>query len=198
MCPAETESTSPLPLVDTERLANTFSGSGGDSAYEILRQYRQFTEANGYWSNVAREQGLAKSRAQRWDGDSQPAVVDTVEVATSKGWTADEWTPTVEAIADLVVALIASGSVNGAYAPAWSVGEKPPRNVVMDALETVGVGAVRDGNVVTPEPHEVALGRALVVAGAPLPKRCPSGCSRRRPNAGGAGSGSSRSAKARG
>jgi hypothetical protein len=45
--------------------------------------------------------------------------------------------------------------------------DKRPQNVVTDALETVGVGAVRDGNIITPEQHEVALGRALVVAGAP-------------------------------
>ncbi len=167
MSPAEKETAGPLPLVDTERLANTFSGSGGDSAYEIYQQYQRFTDANGYWSNIAREHDLGKSRAQRWDRGSQPAVVETVEVATSKGWTADEWTPTVEAIADLVVSLIASGSLNGAYAPQWSMGGKPPQDVVIDALEAVGVGAVREGNIISPEEHEVALGRALVVAGAP-------------------------------
>lgn len=85
----------------------------------------------------------------------------------SNGWTADEWTPTVEAIGDLVVALIASGSVDGAVSPQWSIGDSRPGDIVIDALDTVGVGSEQSGTIITPEQHEVALGRALVVAGAP-------------------------------
>jgi len=154
----------PLPLVDVKSLAKTYGDP--EQGLETLDQYRRFEAADGYYTNVAREEDIPMSRAQKWRDGSVPRIVQTVDLATDQGWLAEQWTEAVAAVANLVIGIHAGGSLGKNYHPQWHLdGEGQDR--IRAALETIGVGATVKGATVRPSAHGASLGRALVVAGAP-------------------------------
>lgn len=56
------DSGEPLPLTDAESIIRTY----GDAEAELAKvdQYRRFTAADGFWTNVAREEDIPQSRTE--------------------------------------------------------------------------------------------------------------------------------------
>jgi len=176
-----------MPLVDADALARTYDHPSKDPVAAV-ELYREATAKPENWgsqrvasainSDQGNEfEGISRAEVQAWvDGDSKPDVVRAVDEARDLGWTADEWTDTVRALAELVIGVYAFGSINKRdYSPSWSPNKDANEGAIEDALDRVGVDSQhveRDhqgqGDEIKPAHHGTQLGRALVVAGAPV------------------------------
>jgi len=176
-----------MPLVDADALARTYNHRSKDP-WEAVELYREANAKPENWgaqrvaSAINSDQanafmGLSRSELRAWvDGDSKPDAARAVDVARELGWVADEWTDTVRALAQLVVGVYAFGSIVEAnYAPSWSPDDPDSEAAIERALEAAGVGyqhIARDdsaqGDEIRAASHGTRLGRALVVAGAPV------------------------------
>ena len=175
------------PLVDPKALARTYNHPSKDPL-RAVELYREATKKPENWgaqrvasainSDQTNEfEGISRSEVRAWvDNDSKPDAARAVEVARELGWDAEEWTDTVRAIATLVIGIYAFGSiVERNYVPSWSPDDDESQAAIEDALTWVGVGyqhVERDdpgqGDEIKPAQHATRLGRALVVAGAPV------------------------------
>jgi len=176
-----------MPLVDADVLVQTYNHPSKDpcTAVELYREaakkpknwgsQRVASAINADQSNEF--EGISRSEVRSWvDGDSKPDAARAVDEARDLGWTADEWTDTVRALAKLVIGVYAFGSINKRdYSPSWSPDNDANEGAIKDALDRVGVDSQhvkRDheghGDEIKPAHHGTQLGRALVVAGAPV------------------------------
>jgi len=176
-----------MPLVDADALARTYNHPSKDPVAAV-ELYREATAKPENWgsqrvasainSDQSNEfEGISRSEVRAWvDGNSKPDAARAVEEARDLGWTADEWTDTVRALARLVIGIYAFGSINERdYSPSWSPDNDANEGATEDALDRVGVGSQhveRDhesqGDEIKPAHHGTQLGRALVVADAPV------------------------------
>ncbi len=175
------------PLVTSEALAQTYNHPSKDpwTAIELYREatkkpddwaaQRVASAINGDQSNEF--EGISRSEVRAWvDGDSKPDAARAVDIARDFGWNAEEWTDTVRALAKLVIGIYAFGSITEKYyVPSWSPSNEENRRDIETALTWAGVGyqhVERDdesqGDEIKPAQHGSRLGRALVVAGAPI------------------------------
>ncbi|QAU13526.1 hypothetical protein EKH57_12845 [Halorubrum sp. BOL3-1] len=122
-------------------------------------------------------EGVTRGEIRAWvDDGGMPDAAHAVQTARELGWNGDTWTDAVRGIARLVIGVYAFGSVNERnFAPSWSPDNPDSEMAIQDALNSVGVGhqhVERDnskqGNEIRPTTHATRLGRALVVAGAPV------------------------------
>ncbi len=150
----------PLPLVDAETLAATYS----EKMRDLLDEYRSFEATDGYYTNVARELAIPAGRARRWDEGAQPQIVPVIERCAERGWFDAEWTSVVEAIADLAVCVHAGGSIPDGFTPAWTASDEVG-SCVRDALDRTGVGVKERNGQLSPGEDGAVLGRTLVAAG---------------------------------
>ncbi len=176
-----------MPLVDADSLARTYNHPSKDP-WTAVNLYREAAKKPENWgsqrvasainSDQSNEfEGISRSEVRAWvDGNSKPDAARAVEEARDRGWTADEWTDTVRALAVLVIGVYAFGSINKRdYSPSWSPDNDANDGAIEDALDRVGVDSQhveRDhegqGDEIKPSRHGTQLGRALVVAGAPI------------------------------
>jgi len=175
------------PLVTAQSLARTYNHPSKDpwSAVELYREAMTKPEnwgaqrvASAINSDQSNDfEGISRGEVRAWvDGDSKPDAARAVDVARDLGWLADEWTDTVRALAQLVIGVYAFGSViERNYSPSWSPDDDASEAAIEAALDAVGVGSqhvTRDapaqGDEIKPASHGTRLGRALVVAGAPM------------------------------
>ncbi len=176
-----------MPLVDAEALARTYDHPSKDPV-EAVELYREATKKPENWgsqrvasainSDQSNEfEGISRSEVRAWvDDDSKPDAARAVDVARDLGWTAEKWTSTVRALAELVIGVYAFGSViERDYVPSWSPDDSGNVSTIECALEAVGVGyqhVARDdatqADEIKPASHGTRLGRALVVADAPV------------------------------
>jgi len=176
-----------MPIVDAEVLARTYDHPSKDPVAAV-ELYREATAKPENWgsqrvasainSDRSNEfEGISRSEVRAWvDDDSKPDAAHAVDEARDLGWTADEWTDTVWALAELVIGVYAFGSINKRdYSPSWSPDNVANERAIEDALDCVGVDSrhvVRDyeaqGDEIKPARHGSQLGRALFVAGAPV------------------------------
>jgi len=176
-----------MPLVDADGLARTFNHPSKDPV-EAVELYQEATKKPDDWgsqrvasainSDRSNEfEGISRSEVRAWvDGDSKPDAARAIDEARDLGWLADEWTATVRALVQLVIGVYAFGSiVERDYVPTWSPDNPDNELTIERVLEKVGVGFQhidRDesdkGDEIKPANHGTRLGRALVVAGAPV------------------------------
>ncbi len=176
-----------MPFVDADALTQTYDHPSKDpvAAVELYREAAKKPEdwgsqrvASAINSDLSNEfDGISRSEVRAWvDDNSKPDAARAVDVARDLGWLADEWTDTVRAIAELMIGVYAFGSmVERDYTPSWSPDDSDNESAIERALEMVGVGfqhVDRDdpgkGDEIKPANHGTRLGRALVVAGAPV------------------------------
>ena len=121
--------------------------------------------------------GVTRSEVRTWvDGDGMPDAARAVATARTHGWIATEWTPTTRALARLTIGSYTCGSITtSTYAPSWSPDDPDTEAQLTAALTQVGCGyrhisrtARAQGDEYRPARHGTHLGRALVVAGAPI------------------------------
>jgi len=176
-----------MSLVDADALVRTYNHPSKDPE-EAVELYWEATKKPENWgsqrvasainSDQSNEfKGISRSEVRAWvDGDSKPDAARAVDVAQDLGWFADEWTDTVRALAELVIGVFAFGSIGERnFSPAWSPDDAENEETVERALETIGVGyqhvdrdADGQADEIKPASHGTRLGRALVVAGAPV------------------------------
>ncbi len=175
------------PLVTPKALARTYDHPSKDP-WEAVELYREASAKPNNWgaqhvasainSDRANEfEGISRGEVRAWvDDDSKPDAARAVDVAREFGWDADGWNDTVRALAKLVVGIYAFGSVTERdYVPSWSPDGDESKATIETALTWVGVGyqqVQRDdpgqADEIKPARHATRLGRALVVAGAPV------------------------------
>jgi len=103
-----------------------------------------------------------------------PDAARAVETAEKLGWLSEEWTPTTRAFSQLVAGIFACGSVEvRGWVPGWAATNS--REIILASLKQIGVGyrtvdrdTVSQADELRPAKYASILGRALVVAGAPL------------------------------
>ncbi len=176
-----------MPLIDSQVLARTYNHPSKDP-WEAVQLYREAAKRPDDWGSTRvasainssggnEFEGVSRSEVRAWvDGDGMPDAARAVEVARDLGWDADGWTDTTEALAKLVIGVYAFGSIiEENYVPSWSPDNEESRAEIEEALTWAGVGyqhVKRDddaqGDEIKPGQHMTALGRALVVAGAPV------------------------------
>lgn len=174
-------------LVDPVALVQTYDHPSKDP-WTAVELYREATKRPNNWgsqrvaSAINSDQsndfeGVARGEVRAWvDGDSKPDAARAIDVAKDLGWDAGEWTDTTRALAELVIGIYAFGSIiKESYVPSWSPDDSDSEAAIESALTWVGVGyqhVERDsdaqGNEIKPGSHASHLGRALVVAGAPV------------------------------
>lgn len=175
------------PLVIPKALARTYNHPSKDS-WTAVELYREAAKKPDDWgaqrvasainSDQSNEfEGISRGEVRAWvDDDSKPDAARAVGIARDLGWDADEWTETVRALAKLVIGIYTFGSIiERNYTPSWSPDDDESEAVIEAALEQVDVGfqhVERDdpsqGDEIKPASHATRLGRALVVAGAPV------------------------------
>lgn len=174
-------------LVDAKSLAQTYDHPSKDpwTAVELYREaaakpddwgsQRVSSAINSDQSNEF--EGISRSEVRAWvDNGSMPDAARAIETTRNLGWNAEEWTDTVQALAKLVIGIYTFGSIiRRNYSPSWSPDDDISETVIKDALTQVGVGFQeitrverRQGDEIRPKSHATQLGRALVVAGAPV------------------------------
>ncbi|MDL0119408.1 hypothetical protein PNQ29_14495 [Halobacterium salinarum] len=174
-------------LITPKALARTYNHPSKDP-WTAVELYREASKKPDDWgaqrvaSAINSDQsngfdGISRGEVRAWvDDDSKPDAARAVDVARELGWDADEWTETVRALAQLVIGIYAFGSINERHrSPSWSPDDPDSEAAIEQALEQVGVGyqhVDRDdpgqGDEIRPASHASRLGRALVVAGAPI------------------------------
>lgn len=175
------------PLVDQKNLARTYNHPSKDP-WTAVELYREAAKKPNDWgaqrvasainSDQSNEfEDISRGEVRAWiDDDSKPDAARAVETARDLGWDADEWTNTVRALATLVIGIYTFGSIiERNYTPSWSPDDPESEAVIEQALEQIGVGyrhVTRDsqsqGDEIKPASHATRVGRALVVAGAPV------------------------------
>lgn len=176
-----------MPLVDPEALARTYNHPSKDP-WEAVQLYREAAKRSDDWgsqrvaSAINRDgsndfEGISRAEVRAWvDGDSMPDAARAIEIGRDFGWFAEEWTPAVRALAKLVIGVFAFGAIKETgFVPSWSPDNDQSEAEIETALDSVGVGfqhVERDadfqGDEIRPAQHASPLGRALVVAGAPM------------------------------
>jgi hypothetical protein len=176
-----------MRLVDPKALAQTYDHSSKE-AWTAVQLYREAAKKPDDWgstrvasainSDRSNEfEGISRSEVRAWvDDGGMPDAAHAVEVARNLGWDAEEWTETTKALAKLVIGVYAFGGIAEAdYRPSWSPSDEESAAEIETALTSVGVGyqhVERDdksqGDEIRPAEHLSRLGRALVVAGAPM------------------------------
>jgi len=176
-----------MPFVDAPALARTYNHPSKDP-WTAVKLHREAAKKPENWGsqrvasaiNSDRSNeftSISRSEVRAWvDDDSKPDAAHAVDEAHDLGWTADEWTDTVRALAELVIGVYAFGSINKRdYSPSWSPDNVANERAIEDALDRVGVDSQHvsreyeaQGDEIKPSCHGTQLGRALVVAGAPM------------------------------
>jgi len=174
-------------LVDARALAQTYNHPSKDP-WTAVELYREAAKKPDDWgsqrvasainSDRSNEfEGISRGEVRAWvDDDSKPDAAHAVDVARDLGWLEDGRTDTTEALAELVIGTYAFGSVNKRnYVPGWCPDDEESRAAIETALTWTGAGyqhVKRDsngqGDEIRPGQHASPLGRALVVAGAPV------------------------------
>lgn len=174
-------------IVDPEALARTYNHPSKDP-WEAVQLWREASKKPDNWGSqrVATAingdpntdfEGITRSEVRAWvDGSGMPDAARAVQTARELGWNGDTWTDAVRGIAWLVVGIYTFGSISEEnFAPSWSPDDPDSEAVIKDALSSVGVGYQhierdnsKQGNEIRPTTHATRLGRALVVAGAPV------------------------------
>lgn len=110
------------PLLTPIALAQKYNHPSKD-LWTAVKLYREAVKNPENWgsqrvasainSSQSNEfKGISRTEVQAWvDGDSKPDAARAVDMARDLGWTADEWTDTVRAVAQLVIGVYAFGSV---------------------------------------------------------------------------------------
>jgi len=176
-----------MPLVDSKALARTYDHPSKDPwtavqlYWEAMRRpdnwggHRVASAINSDRSNEF--EGVSRSEVKAWvNCDSMPDAARAVETAHDLGWDANKWTETVGSLAELVIGVYAFGSISKqTYVPSWSPDDPESEAAIEDALTLAGVGyqhvnreCEQHGDEIRPGQHTSRLGRALVVAGAPV------------------------------
>jgi len=175
------------PLITPNALAKTYNHPSKDPL-EAIELYHEATKKPDNWgaqrvasainSDGANEfDGISRSEVRAWvDGNSKPDAARAVDVARDLGWDADEWTEAVRALAELVIGVYAFGSIiEENYVPSWSPDDDKSEAAIENALDRAGIGSqhvtresAEQGDEIRPVEHGTRLGRALVVAGAPV------------------------------
>jgi len=181
-----------MPFLSPEALARTYNPPTERDPWEQVQLYRQTQRYPDGWGaarvataiNADEDQpfeGLSRGNLRAWvEEDGMPDAARAVAVADELGWTAEEWTPTTRAVADLVGGIYACGSIDRTgWVPGWSPDSTVGSQTIEAALERIGVGVRRverepkaDGDDRAderrPQQHGSILGRALHAAGAPV------------------------------
>jgi hypothetical protein len=168
-----------MSLLSERELARTYSPAPGVDPYERLQRYRETRRYPDDWGSqrVATDMGVSRETIQAWvDDGSKPDAARAVGVAEDRGWLATEWTPTVRALGMLVIGVYACGSVSAEHhRPSWLPGNELAEATIRDALAEAGVGVSTversdrsHTDELRPGEHSSPLGRALVVASAPV------------------------------
>ncbi len=176
-----------MPILDTKALANTYDPPSR-SGWEAIELWQEASSKPDNWGSarvaaaINRDsstefEGISRSAVRAWvDNGGMPDAARGVETARDLGWDAGGWTDTIEALATLVIGIYAFGSITKRhFVPSWSPDDEESRSDIEDALVWAGVGyqhVERDdpsqGDEIKPAQHASVLGRALVVAGAPV------------------------------
>jgi len=177
-----------MPLLSPQALARTYSPSPGVDAWEVVQLYRQTQRYPPEWGGqrVATQinnddelpfDNVTRSNIRLWvEHGGTPDAARAVDVAEDLGWLADEWTPTVRALAELVAGVYSCGSITESwFSPGWAPSDPIVQATLETALDRVGVGVKhvpRESNSQADElrarEHASILGRALATAGAPV------------------------------
>lgn len=174
-------------LVTPQALAESYDHPSKD-AWTAVQLYREAMTYADDWgaqrvasainSDQSTEfEGISRSEVRAWvDGGSKPDAARAVDVARDLGWFDDGWTDTTRALAELVIGVYAFGSISERHhVPSWSPDDEESRADIEDALVWAGLGyqhvereSDAHGDEIKPAQHGTILGRALVVAGAPV------------------------------
>jgi len=175
-----------MALLSPQELARTYRAPAGRDGWEQVLLYRQTQRYHDGWGGarvataINEDDGqpfemLTRGNIRSWvEGEGKPDAARAVEIAEELGWVADEWVPVSRAFAQLVAGIFACGSINReGWAPSWAVTHTHAD--IETALDVVGVGhrwvrrqSNRQSDELRPAKHASILGRALVVAGAPI------------------------------
>lgn len=169
-----------MSILNARPLARTYAHPSRVDPWEAVELYRETQRYPDDWGSqrvASAMDDVSRSEVRAWvDGDGKPDAVRAIDVADDLGWLDDQWTPTTQALAQLVAGLFACGSViTENYVPSWSPDDDVASETIETALETIGVGSTHvtrnadnQADEVKPATHASILGRALVVAGAPV------------------------------
>jgi hypothetical protein len=165
-------------------LARTHGHRSYSDTWDVVVDYRRFQRyvqrhpEEGY-RRISQSLNLSEGRIRRWiDDDATPTAVTFVEWARERGYTTAEFgSRTFEALNTLLAWVLSNGNVNQHWTAEFDFGNDAQREVVTDALETLGLSSERfsyDGQGNTDAPklrltHDArAFGRVLDVLGAPV------------------------------
>ncbi|QOS12754.1 hypothetical protein C5C07_13230 [Haloferax sp. Atlit-4N] len=169
-----------MPLATEPEVARTYA-TPVDDAWAYVLQYREtldYVAANPDKGSTAVSTALdlPRSRVREWMDGSVPDVVRGLQTARDHGWFPDSLRqPAARALNRLVAAVFATGSIAlDNYRPSFVV-DDATRDVVADALATLGVGSRtihtdddRRATELVPRRDGAVLGRVLAAAGAPV------------------------------
>jgi len=176
-----------MSLIDARALTETYNHQS-KRPWDSVQLYREAMAYSDDWgsqrvasainSDQSNEfEGISRSEVRAWvDGDGKPDAARAIDVARDLGWFDDGWTDTTRALGELVIGVYAFGSIaEENYVPSWSPDDDESRADIEDALVWAGVGyqhvereSDAQGDEIKPAQHGTKLGRALVVAGAPV------------------------------
>jgi len=177
-----------MPLLSPQSLARTYSPRPGVDAWEVVQLYRQTQRYSPDWGGqrVATSindddelpfDNVTRSNIRAWvEGNGTPDAARAVDVAEDLGWVADEWTPTVRALAELIAGVYSCGSITESwFSPSWAPSDPIVESTLETALDRVGVGVKHvpresssQADELRSREHPSILGRALAAAGAPV------------------------------
>jgi len=177
-----------MPLLSPESLAQTYNPPAERDPWEHVQLYRQSQRYPDDWgaARVASAinsddelpfEGLSRSNLRAWvDGDGMPDAARAIEIGEELAWFDDEWTPTTQALAQLVVGIFACGSIDRrGWRPGWATETSVGRSTIETALTVAGTGVrlvSRDthnqADELRPRQYASVLGRALHAAGGPI------------------------------
>lgn len=177
-----------MPLLSQQALARTYSPSPGVDAWEVVQLYRQTLRYPPGWGGhrVASEinnddelpfENVKRSNIRAWvERGGTPDAARAVNVAEDLGWFADEWTPTVRALVELVAGVFSCGSVSESdFRASWTPSDPIVEATLETALNRVGARvnhvpreSSSQADELRAREHPSILGRALMAAGAPV------------------------------
>lgn len=178
---ASTEQQSPDP-VPAEAFVRTYAHPSYADPWDVVEDYQRVQEYHATHPNlgssaVSTRLDLPRGRIRQWMEGSKPDCLHGLHVAESNGWIGVDMTSTRFRGLNALLAWAFSGGSLGSewYVPYWVTRDAQDRRLIDRAAELAGTKvdftrSVTEGRAreVRPVENASALGRVLVVLGAPV------------------------------